>query len=99
MLAAHDAVITNSRKAQQKLGRMVNQDRHAAHTASLDELPDTARLPGPGEPLRGCEIKAFAKARYRSLQGAGVTPCLRRGQQTRFVSYLQQSSWAWEDAS
>ena len=74
MLAAHDAVLTNSRKAQHKLGNLVNQGRHAAHTASLDQLPDTARPPGPGDPLRGCETKAFAKARYRSLQG---TVCLR----------------------
>ena len=29
VLAAHDAVTTNSRKAQQKLGRLVNQGRHA----------------------------------------------------------------------
>ena len=77
MLAAHDAVTTNSRKAQQKLGRLVNQGRHAAHTASLDQLPDTAHPPGPGDPLRGCETKAFAKASYRSLQGAGATACLR----------------------
>ena len=48
MLAAHDAVTTNSTKAQQKLGKLVNQGRHAAHTASLDQLPDTARPPGPG---------------------------------------------------
>ena len=38
MLAAHDAVTTNSRKAQQKLGKLVNQGRHAAHTTSLDQL-------------------------------------------------------------
>ena len=74
MLATHDAVTTNSGKAQQTLGKLVNQGRHAAHTASLDQLPDTARPPGPGDPLRGCETKAFAKARYRSLQG---TVCLR----------------------
>ena len=55
MLAAHGAVTTNSRKTQQKLGKLVNQGRHAAHTASLDQLPDTAHPPGPGDPLRGCE--------------------------------------------
>ena len=54
MLAAHDAVTTNSRKAQQKLGKLVNQGRHAAHTTSLDQLPDTAHPPGLGDPLRGC---------------------------------------------
>ena len=77
MLAAHNAVATNSRKAQQKLGKLVNQGRHAAHTVSLEELPETARSPGPGYPMGGTETKAFAKARYRSLQGAGTTACLR----------------------
>ena len=33
MLAAHNTVTTNSGKAQQKLGKLVNQGRHAAHTA------------------------------------------------------------------
>ena len=59
------------------MGKLVDQGRHAAHTASLDRLPDTARPPGPGDPLKGCETKAFARARYRSLQGAGATACLR----------------------
>ena len=77
MLAAHDAVTTNSTTAQQKLGKLVNQGRHAAHTALLDQLPETSRPQGPGDPLRRCEAKALAKARYRSLQGAGATACLR----------------------
>ena len=37
-------------EAQQKLGKLVNQGKHAAHTASLDQLPDTARPSGPGDP-------------------------------------------------
>ena len=32
MLAAHDAVTTNSRKAQHTLGKLVNQGRHALRT-------------------------------------------------------------------
>ena len=59
------------------LGKLVNQGRHAAHTASLDLLPETARLPGPDDPLGGRETKTLAKARYRSRQGAGATACLR----------------------
>ena len=51
MLAAHDAVTTNSRKAQHKLGTTVNQGRHAAHTASLDQLPETTLPPGSSDPL------------------------------------------------
>ena len=32
---------------------------------------------GAGDPLGGNETKAFTKARYRSLQGAGAAACLR----------------------
>ena len=39
MMAAHDAVTTTSRKAQQKLGKLGDQGRQAAHTASLEGLP------------------------------------------------------------
>ena len=62
MLAAHDAVTTNSRKAQQKLEKLVNQGRHAPHTASLDQLPDTARPPGPGDPLTGCKNEGLRQS-------------------------------------
>ena len=95
MLAAHGAVTTNSRKTQQKLGKLVNQGRYAAHAVSLDQLPDTARPPGPGDPLRGYDTKAFANARDRSFQGAGATACLRarptdsRLVQKRFQSLLK----------
>ena len=77
MLASHDAVTTNSRKAQHMLGKLVKQGRHAARNASLEELPDTPRPPRPDDPLGGDETKAFAKARYSSLRGAGVTAFLR----------------------
>ena len=61
MLAAQNMVITISRIAQQKLGNLVNQGRYAAHTASLEHLPETARPPGPSDPLRERD-QAFAKA-------------------------------------
>ena len=41
------------------------------------QLLETARPPGPDDPLGGGETKAFARARYRSLQGARATTCLR----------------------
>ena len=63
MLAAHDAITTNSRKAQHKLGKQVNQRRHAAHATSLEELSETARPPGPGDPMGGTKTKALAEAR------------------------------------
>ena len=77
MLAAHDAVTTNSREAQRKLSKLVYQGRHAVHKASLDQLPKTARPRGPDDPLEETETRACAKARYRNLQGAGTTTCLR----------------------
>ena len=78
MMAAHDAVTTSSRNAQQKLGKLVTQGSHASHGALLEQLPETARPPGPDAPLGGGETKVFAaKARYRSLPGAGATACLR----------------------
>ena len=77
MLAAYDAVTTNSSKTQQKLGMLDNQGRHAARTASLEQLLEKERPPGPGDPLGGSETKAFATACYRSLQGAGATACPR----------------------
>ena len=88
MLAAHDAVTINSWKNQHKLGKLVHQGRQAAHTASLDQLPETERPPGPDDPLGGREIKPLAKARYRSLQGAAATVCLR----TRPTDSLQVMS-------
>ena len=95
MLAAHDAGMTNSRKSQHRFGNLVNQGRHAAPTALLDQLPETARPSGPDDSLWGRETKTLAKARYRNLQGAAF----RRGLQTRYGSYPQQSSWALDDAS
>ena len=40
-------------------------------------MPKTARPPRSDDPFGGREAKAFAKARYRSLQGVGATSCLR----------------------
>ena len=59
------------------MGKLINQRRHVAHAASLGELPETARPPGPGYPMGGTETKALANARYRSLQGEGATASLR----------------------
>lgn len=73
MLAVHGAVTTDSRKAQQKVGKLINQGRHSAHTDSLDKLPETAPQPELRHQLGGSETKAFAKARFIVLQGAEVT--------------------------
>lgn len=77
MLAAHDAAAIVSWKPPQKLGKLLNQDRHAVYTASPDQLcerqhADQDRTTRWG----GVETRAFAKARYRCLQGEGATACL-----------------------
>ena len=41
-LAAHDAVTTNSRKNQQKIGKLDKQGRNAAYTALLEQLPENS---------------------------------------------------------
>lgn len=56
-MAAHDVVTKDSRKSQQKLGKLANQGRHAAHTASLDLLPETARPAGPDDPQGGLRLE------------------------------------------
>ena len=48
--------------------KLVNQGRHAAHTASLDELPETARPPWTG--------RTHGWDRNQSLR-EGATVCLR----------------------
>ena len=77
MLAAHDTVTIISRKTRQQLGNLINQGRNTAHTASLHQLRETAHPPGPEDPMGASETKAFTKARYMRLHGAGVTACLR----------------------
>ena len=77
ILAAHDAVTSTSRKAQHKLGKLVNQGRHAAHTASLDLLSETARPTGPDDPLGGRE-KTLGKGSLQELL-RGRTHCMPSG--------------------
>ena len=77
MLAECEVVTTNARKSPKALGKLVNQGHHAARTASLYQLLETARPPGPDGPIEGRETKAFAKARYMILQGEGATAWLR----------------------
>ena len=77
-MAAQDAVTTNSRKTHhKKLEKLINQGRHSSYTASLHQLPETVRPPGPGDPLGRGESMIFANARYRSLQSAGATARFR----------------------
>ena len=75
MLVAHDAVITNSRKAQHKLGKLVNQGRHPAHKAPVDQLPETVRPPGSEDPLGGSETRGLRQGSIQEAKGA--TACLR----------------------
>lgn len=60
---AYGPITTNSSRAQQQLGKLVNQGRHIAQTPPLDQLqPETAHPPGPDDSLGRGETNAFAKA-------------------------------------
>ena len=50
MLATHYAVTTNSGKAQQKLGKIVNQGRHAAHKSVIKPAAGDGTPAGNGRP-------------------------------------------------
>lgn len=71
MLAAHDAVTTDSPKVQYTFGTLVNRGRHAACTKCLSQLLEAARPPVPDDPLGERETRAFAMARHRSLHWPG----------------------------
>lgn len=79
MPAAYEAFTADSRKAQQKMGKLVNRGRHTAHTSYLGQLPGMARPAGPDDPLfiGGRETRVFVKAHYWSLQRARAAACLR----------------------
>lgn len=42
----HDAVTTDLGKAQHMFGKLVNHGRHAAHTTSLRQVPETTKPTG-----------------------------------------------------
>ena len=63
MLAAHDAVTTNSLKAQQKLGKLVNQGKHAAQTHSLVRSAAGHGTPsGTGRPAQGVRNQGLRRS-------------------------------------
>ena len=70
-LAAHDGESTTPRKAQHKLGKVVNKIQLEKFMASLDHLPEEAVPPTREHPFGGSEGKELALARVRSSQG----PC------------------------
>ena len=77
MLTVNDALTTNFRKDQRKSGKLINQGL----TRRVHSFVGPATGDGPPvettRPTGGQKTKAFAKARYRSLEGAGATACLR----------------------
>ena len=95
MLVARDEVTTNSGKAQQKLGKLVNRGWHAVHTASLDQLPETARPPGPYDPLGGGKPRPSP----RLEEGQEPPHAFGHSQRTRSVSYPRQNSCELEGTS
>ena len=85
MLVAHDAITTNSRKAQQKLGKLVHQGRHAAHTVLLEQLPETARPPGPNDSLGEVRPRPLPRLAIGAYNRQEPLHAFGRGQQTRFI--------------
>ena len=101
MLAAHDAIATNSRKVQQKLRKLVYQRRPAAHAASLEEFLKTAPPAGPGDPTRWVESKPKPSPRLaiRTYRGREPRHNFARDQRTHPGSYTQKGFWTWEGGS
>ena len=48
-----EVIITDSQKAQQKVGKLVNRGNRVARTAFLGQLPETGHPLGPNGPLAG----------------------------------------------
>ena len=71
-LAAHDGESTTPRKAQHKLGKVVNKIQLEKFMESLEHLPEEAISPTPDDPFGGTEAKDAALARVRSSQGQGA---------------------------
>ena len=69
--------MTSSRKAQHRLGKLVNRVRYDRYVASLEQLPGTAPPRGTGDPHGEKEARGFAMARQRSQSGPGITAFLR----------------------
>lgn len=70
-LAAHDGESTTPRKAQHKLGKVVNKIQLEQFMESLEHLPQEATPPTQQNPCGGQESKDMALARVRSSQGQG----------------------------
>ena len=77
VLAAHDAVTTNSLKAQKKLGKQINRVRYDRYVTSLDGLPTHARPLEEVGPFGESETRECAKARQRSQSRPGDASWLR----------------------
>ena len=71
-LAAHDGESTTPRKAQHKLGKVVNQIKLDNFMESLEHLPEEEIPPTQDDPFGGSETKDMALARVRSSQGPGA---------------------------
>lgn len=70
-LAAHDGESTTTRKAQHKLGKVVNKIQLQKFMESLEHLPEEAVPPTIDDPLGGSEAKDMALARVRNSQEPG----------------------------
>ena len=81
MMAAH-GVVTNTRKAQQKLSKLVNQGKHGAHTTLLEQRRHARRdRTIHQEEARPKPSPRLAKGAYKWQEPLHA---FGRGQQTRF---------------
>lgn len=76
-LAAHDGESTTPRRAQTKLGKIIDKMRLDKFVQSLEYLPLQTVPPTQRDPFGGKESRDAAKARVRSSQGKGAHAWLR----------------------
>ena len=75
-LAAHDCY-HQARKAQSRIGKLVQASCFDGLRVSLSQLPDENVVPQENNPCSGLESKNLALARHRSLTGPGALACFR----------------------
>ena len=87
-LAAHDGESTTPRKAQHKLGKVINQVQLDKFMESLDSLPEEIVPPTVDDPFGGSESKDVA---YGALKGQEHTVFSGRLQQTELGRFPRTS--------
>ena len=69
---------------------LVNQSQHVVRAACIGQLPETARPPGPDDPLGGRETKGSRWLDTGTYNGQESPHVFGQGQRTSSVSYPAQ---------